>query len=216
MELTADWNRHARLALTDRLAASDAGSSRVSRGSISCDVRRLLAGSGERASGWCSSTAPGPTLEGAATASIAEKIGCAAETFRYWVRQIERDGGRRPGLTTDERTRSSSSSARTPSGGGRMKSCVPRPHVSRRRSSMNVSLTSLGGRCPPRRCWRSTPSARSCLPTVHYERKARIRDPQRQPARVQRNAATLVEHIARVWGAPGGLRSPEDLEAAAA
>ena len=44
------------------------------------------------------------------------------------------------------------------------------------------------------------PSARSCLPIVYYERKARIRDLQRQPARVRRNAATLVEHIARVWG----------------
>jgi transposase-like protein len=41
----------------------------------------------------------------AAIASIAEKIGCAAETLRSWVRQAERDGGRRPGLTTDERAR---------------------------------------------------------------------------------------------------------------
>src|SRR6266478_2030781 len=42
----------------------------------------------------------------AAITSIAEKIGCAAETLRSWVRQAERDGGRRPGLTTDERARS--------------------------------------------------------------------------------------------------------------
>ena len=41
----------------------------------------------------------------AAITSIAEKIGCAAETLRHWVRQAERDHGRRPGLTTDERTR---------------------------------------------------------------------------------------------------------------
>src|SRR6266478_9258709 len=41
----------------------------------------------------------------AAITSIAEKIGCAAETLRNWVRQAERDGGRRPGLTTDERAR---------------------------------------------------------------------------------------------------------------
>jgi transposase len=41
----------------------------------------------------------------AAITSIAEKIGCAAETLRHWVRQAERDIGRRPGLTTDERTR---------------------------------------------------------------------------------------------------------------
>ena len=41
----------------------------------------------------------------AAITSIAEKIGCAAETLRGWVRQAERDVGRRPGLTTDERAR---------------------------------------------------------------------------------------------------------------
>ena len=41
----------------------------------------------------------------AAIGSIAEKIGCSAETLRNWVRQAERDQGRRPGLTTDERQR---------------------------------------------------------------------------------------------------------------
>ena len=41
----------------------------------------------------------------AAIESIAEKIGCSAETLRKWVRQAERDAGRRPGLTTDERER---------------------------------------------------------------------------------------------------------------
>ena len=41
----------------------------------------------------------------AAIQSIAVKIGCSAETLRSWVRQAERDAGRRPGLTTDERER---------------------------------------------------------------------------------------------------------------
>lgn len=41
----------------------------------------------------------------AAIQSIAEKIGCSGETLRNWVRQAERDAGRRPGLTTDERKR---------------------------------------------------------------------------------------------------------------
>src|SRR5437867_820405 len=41
----------------------------------------------------------------AAITSIAEKIGCTAEMLRSWVRQGERDAGRRPGLTTEERAR---------------------------------------------------------------------------------------------------------------
>ena len=41
----------------------------------------------------------------AAMASIASKIGCTAETLRKWVRQAERDTGRRAGLTTDEKQR---------------------------------------------------------------------------------------------------------------
>ena len=41
----------------------------------------------------------------AAIKSIAEKIGCTAETLRSWLRQAERDQGRRAGTTTDERAR---------------------------------------------------------------------------------------------------------------
>jgi transposase len=37
--------------------------------------------------------------------SIAPKIGCNPETLRSWVRQAERDQGKRVGLTTDERDR---------------------------------------------------------------------------------------------------------------
>jgi transposase len=37
--------------------------------------------------------------------SIAEKIGCSTETLRNWLRQAERDQGKRPGLTTEERAR---------------------------------------------------------------------------------------------------------------
>lgn len=40
-----------------------------------------------------------------AICSIAEKSDLNRETLRQWVRQTERDTGRRPGLTTDERAR---------------------------------------------------------------------------------------------------------------
>ena len=37
--------------------------------------------------------------------SISGKVGCTPETLRKWVRQAERNSGRRPGLATDERER---------------------------------------------------------------------------------------------------------------
>ena len=37
--------------------------------------------------------------------SVAEKLGCTNEALRRWVRRAERDLGKRPGLTTDERAR---------------------------------------------------------------------------------------------------------------
>ncbi len=43
--------------------------------------------------------------EWAAISSIASKMGCTAETLRKWVRQAQRDAGKRPGLTTSERER---------------------------------------------------------------------------------------------------------------
>ena len=36
---------------------------------------------------------------------IASKIGCSAESLRKWVQQAEVDGGRRAGVSTDERSR---------------------------------------------------------------------------------------------------------------
>jgi len=41
----------------------------------------------------------------AAIGSIAAKIGCTAETLRSWLRQSERDSGKRAGPTTDDRER---------------------------------------------------------------------------------------------------------------
>jgi transposase len=56
-------------------------------------VRMVLEHEGQHDSQW------------SAISSIAEKIGCSTETLRKWLRQAERDQGRRPGLTTAERER---------------------------------------------------------------------------------------------------------------
>jgi transposase-like protein len=56
-------------------------------------VRMVFEHQTEHASQWATIT------------SIASKIGCNAETLRSWVRQAERDEGKRAGLTTDERER---------------------------------------------------------------------------------------------------------------
>ena len=56
-------------------------------------VRLLLENEGTYPSRW------------AAMQSIANKIGCTAETLRAWVRQEEIDNGRRDGLTTSDRDR---------------------------------------------------------------------------------------------------------------
>jgi transposase len=49
--------------------------------------------------------APDHPSQWATIRSVAEKIGCTVEALRRWVRQAERDAGKRPGLTTDERAR---------------------------------------------------------------------------------------------------------------
>ena len=43
--------------------------------------------------------------EWAAVKSIATKMGCTPETLRLWIRQAQRDSGKRPGLTTAEQER---------------------------------------------------------------------------------------------------------------
>jgi transposase len=56
-------------------------------------VRMVLEHEGDHDSQW------------SAIRSIAEKMGCSPETLRKWLRQAERDQGRRPGLTTAEQER---------------------------------------------------------------------------------------------------------------
>ncbi len=56
-------------------------------------VRMVLEHQGEHGSQW------------AAIESIAGKMGCTAETLRRWVRQVERDQGKRPGTSSQEQAR---------------------------------------------------------------------------------------------------------------
>ena len=56
-------------------------------------VRLVFEHQGEHGSQW------------AAIGSIAEKMGCTAETLRKWVRQAERDQGKRAGVSSSERER---------------------------------------------------------------------------------------------------------------
>ena len=56
-------------------------------------VRMVLGHASEYASQW------------SAIQSIAAKVGCSAEALRNWVRQAERDQGRRPGPTMSETER---------------------------------------------------------------------------------------------------------------
>jgi transposase-like protein len=56
-------------------------------------VRLVFEHAGEHESQW------------AAIGSIASKIGCTAETLRKWVRQAERDQGKRGGPSSSERDR---------------------------------------------------------------------------------------------------------------
>jgi len=56
-------------------------------------VRLVFEQQGEHESQW------------AAIGAIASKIGCTAETLRKWVRQAERDQGKRSGLSSSERDR---------------------------------------------------------------------------------------------------------------
>jgi transposase len=43
--------------------------------------------------------------EAAALTAIAGKLDCAPDSLRVWMRQVQRDGGERPGQTTAEKAR---------------------------------------------------------------------------------------------------------------
>jgi transposase len=59
----------------------------------------------ERAVRLVAESLPSHESEWAAITSIAKKMGCTAETLRKWVRRVERDSGKREGVTAAEKQR---------------------------------------------------------------------------------------------------------------
>ena len=43
--------------------------------------------------------------EAAALTAVAGKLGCSPDSLRTWIRQVQRDGGERPGPTSEEKAR---------------------------------------------------------------------------------------------------------------
>jgi transposase-like protein len=80
----------------------------------------------------------------AAIRSVAEKIGCTADSVRRWVRQAEKDQGQRAGLSSNEKTGSSSELTRY---------CARHQHITPRRSSTADGNNGPVHRRPARDPW---------------------------------------------------------------
>jgi len=134
----------------------------------------------------------------AAVLSIAQMIGCTAETLRTWVLRVEDDTGRCGGMTCDGRARIRQ---------------LERENLElrRARSSARRQLFRPRGARPPTEAMTAFVDGHrarfgvepicTMLPiasSTYHEHKARQADPSRLPVRVQRGAI-LSEEIARVW-----------------
>ncbi|WP_271188255.1 MULTISPECIES: IS3 family transposase [Alphaproteobacteria] len=153
-------------------------------------VRLVLDHRGDHASEW------------EAICSVAGKIGCSTEALRRWVRQAERDGGTRPGLTSEDRERIRA---------------LERENRELRQANEILRKASAyfcpGGARPPvqamtdfidehREAHGVEPICRvlPIAPSTYREHAARRRDPDRLPARAKRDEALKVE-IRRVFEA---------------
>jgi transposase len=112
-------------------------------GSVSPEVR-------ERAVWMVREQAAATTVAMAAIDSIADKLGCTTETLRRSVRQAERDGGERPGLTDGRATAAEAAGTRE-----------VRVEVGRRDSAQGVSISCTGGPRPANQPSASSSSSQS-------------------------------------------------------
>jgi transposase InsO family protein/transposase-like protein len=137
----------------------------------------------------------------AAIGSIAEKLGCNAETLRRWVRQAERDSGLRAGLTTDERHRLKELERENRSSSARTRFCARRRRFSPRRSSTaERDDGGVCGRAPRHVRGRADLRDAADRPGHLDTHRAQALDPTRRSARRQRDEQVQRE-VRRVWDA---------------
>jgi transposase len=123
--------------------------------------------------------------------SVCSKFGMSAETLRSWVRQVERDHGRRPGLTTTEREQSRRDTARR--GSDRMRH-IAHPRPSGRRSCQDrrpVPCTRTRARLRPPLLILGARRSR-CRSLRHWE--------DRGSDRMKRGRVRWADHGARTGG----------------
>ncbi|MFD2406257.1 IS3 family transposase [Azorhizophilus paspali] len=138
--------------------------------------------------------------EWAAIRSTSAKIGCTAETLRRWVRQAERDMGKREGQTTGERER--------------IKALEREVRELRQANEILRKASAYfcpGGARPPlqamkafiddhREVYGVEPICRvlPIAPSTHYAHAQGQADPERHSSRARRDEV-LSRHIQRIW-----------------
>ena len=154
----------------------------------------------------------------AALTSIADKIGCTAETLRKWVRRAEIDQGQRAGLTSAERDQLRELKREISGTEAGQRDSAQRPQLfSPKRSSTANRRAGDLHRPTPGRYWGRAESANSLpvAPSTYYEHKARAADPGRLPARARRDSDAVPGDTAYMGGQLPGIRRQEGVAPAA-